>query len=124
MSHRRLIPKSANCSLSLIFQRYFVLKHYKCLRHHQYIFSVEVRIWNGQFAHFPKAWLLCWTKPHKGNFFLSNLTFANSKFIRNVLPVPPGASKIIFPSLVLIVDNIMSYIFFFRIQAIFILNDL
>jgi len=25
--------------------------------------------------------------------FLSNLTFANSKFIRNVLPVPPGTSK-------------------------------
>ena len=31
-----------------------------------------------------------------GAFFLSNLTFANSKFIRNVLPVPPGASKKIF----------------------------
>ena len=26
-------------------------------------------------------------------FFLLNLTFANSKFIRNVLPVAPGASK-------------------------------
>ena len=25
--------------------------------------------------------------------FLLNLTFANSKFIRNVLPVSPGASK-------------------------------
>ena len=25
--------------------------------------------------------------------FLSNLTFVNSKFIRNVLPVPPGASN-------------------------------
>ena len=39
--------------------------------------------------------------------FLSNLTFANSKFIRNVLPVPPGASKFFSPSLLLIDDNIM-----------------
>ena len=32
---------------------------------------------------------------------------SNSKFIRNVLPVPPGAYKKIFPSLLFIDDNIM-----------------
>jgi hypothetical protein len=42
------------------------------------------------------------------SIFLSNLTFANSKFIRNILPVPPGAPKNSFSSLLIIDDNITS----------------
>ena len=41
-------------------------------------------------------------------FLKSNLTFANSKFIRNILPVPPGAPKNSFSSLLIIDDNITS----------------
>ena len=61
--------RDANCNLLLIFLRYFVLKYYKCLRRHQYIFWVDIWMWNGRFAHLPKAWLLCRTKPQQGQFF-------------------------------------------------------
>ena len=38
--------------------------------------------------------------------FLSNLTFANSQIIRNVLPLSPGASEKSFP---LIIINVLKY---------------
>ena len=88
MRHRRLIPKSAN-----VISTYF---HWKFECGMGGSPALKMRgCYAGQ-SH------------SKGNFLKSNLTFANTKFIRDVLPVLPGAPKNTFPSLLLIDDNIMS----------------